>query len=344
MKKDFLLLIDGSSLLSTQYFGNLPNSIKYAKTKEERAAHFNEILHTSTGIYTNGVYGFMKSLLKIIKEQNPSHIAVAWDITRDTFRRRISEDYKANRDESDKPLIEQYKTCQNLLDEIGIKQFYCREYEADDYCGSLAKKFENQIPIKIITKDRDYFQLVNDNTQVWLITNTKKKTEELCKKHGVKQNLQDKLFELTPELINAEYGFYPEVVPMLKGLMGDASDNIKGIPGVGEKTAIILANEFKTIDNLYDKINKLSEDELKDLKIEWKKTLGLNRCPLPYLLAKSEDGILKGEEAGRLSERLATIFKDIDLSDTTLEILELSLDSNIVRKELNKLEITSIKF
>ena len=93
MKNNYLLLIDGSSLLSTQFFGSLPRQILFAKTIEEKEKYYDKILQTSDGFYTNGVFGFVKYLLKIIREQKPSHIAVAWDLSRDTFRREIYPDY-----------------------------------------------------------------------------------------------------------------------------------------------------------------------------------------------------------------------------------------------------------
>ena len=86
-QQEFLLLIDGSSLLTTQFYGNLPREIMFAKTLEEKEKYFHKIMMTSTGIYTNGVYGFMRTLLKIIKEQKPTYLAVAWDVSRNTFRR-----------------------------------------------------------------------------------------------------------------------------------------------------------------------------------------------------------------------------------------------------------------
>ncbi|MDE7060671.1 MAG: 5'-3' exonuclease, partial [Lachnospiraceae bacterium] len=92
--KEYLLVIDGSSLLTTQFFGNLPREIVFAKTMEEKAVFFPRIMQTSKGVYTNAVYGFMRVLLKILKEQNPTYLAVAWDLSRNTFRREIYPDYK----------------------------------------------------------------------------------------------------------------------------------------------------------------------------------------------------------------------------------------------------------
>ena len=103
-----LLLIDGSSLLTTQFFGSLPKEILYAKTPEEKEKYYHKIMMTSGGVYTNAVYGFLRTLARILLDQKPSHLDVAWDMTRDTFRRELTSDYKANRQETMKPLKDQF--------------------------------------------------------------------------------------------------------------------------------------------------------------------------------------------------------------------------------------------
>ena len=162
MDGNYLLLIDGSSLLTTQYYGNLPKEILFAKTEEEKKKHYYRIMQTKTGIYTNAVYGFMRILLKIIKEQKPGYLAVAWDKSRNTFRREIYSDYKGNRGETPVPLKDQFILCEELLQKMGIRQFMDDKFEADDFCGTLSKKFEKEIPVKILTKDNDYLQLVTE--------------------------------------------------------------------------------------------------------------------------------------------------------------------------------------
>ena len=103
-EKDFLLIIDGSSLLSTQFYGNLPREILFAKTVEEKEKYFHKIMQNSKGVYTNAVYGFFRTLLRIMKEQKPSHLVVTWDISRNTFRRKLYPEYKAQRSETMLPL------------------------------------------------------------------------------------------------------------------------------------------------------------------------------------------------------------------------------------------------
>ena len=121
MNDGYLLIIDGSSLLSTQFYGNLPPAITYAKTPEEKEKYFPRIMQTSSGVYTNGIFGFFRYLLKVLRQQKPTHLAVAWDLTRDTFRRKMCADYKANRSETIVPLREQFALCQEILARIGVR-------------------------------------------------------------------------------------------------------------------------------------------------------------------------------------------------------------------------------
>ncbi|MBO7632560.1 MAG: DNA polymerase I, partial [Lachnospiraceae bacterium] len=119
---DYFLIIDGSSLLSTQYYGNLPREVLMGKTQEEREQNYKKIMHTGAGVYTNGVYGFLRSLFRIIGTMPPKYLAVTWDLTRDTFRRELYPDYKGNRGETPYPLKDQFALCQRVLSDIGVRQ------------------------------------------------------------------------------------------------------------------------------------------------------------------------------------------------------------------------------
>ena len=187
MDDEYLLIIDGSSLLSTQFYGNLPPAVLMAKTVEEKEKYFPKIMQTSGGVYTNGVYGFLRYLLKILRQLKPTCLAVTWDLTRETFRRRMYPEYKANRTETIVPLRQQFALCQDLLRRIGIKQYMSVEYEADDFSGSLAAAFESEMPVTILTKDHDYLQLADDRTTIWLLQQSQKKADELFVKFGNKK-------------------------------------------------------------------------------------------------------------------------------------------------------------
>lgn len=344
MKNDYLLLIDGSSLLSTQFFGSLPRQILFAKTTEEKEKYYDKILQTSDGFYTNGVFGFVKYLLKIIREQKPSHIAVTWDLSRNTFRREIYPDYKGNRSETMAPLSDQFAICQEVVEALGITQFMSGTFEADDFCGTLAEKFKSEIPVFIMTKDNDYLQLVDDKTKLWLMHGSAEKTDELYKKYGIdksKVNAPDRCFVYDKELIKKEFGVEPENVNSLKGIMGDASDNIKGVPGVGEATARLLIGKYHTVDELYSAINGKDKKELDEIKKLWKEELGINRSPLSYLL-KTSDTELVGEKSARLSEELATIKRDIDTTGVELTDLRTNIDFEAGTKIIKALEFNSV--
>ena len=333
---DFLLVIDGSSLLTTQY---------YAKTQEEKQQYYHKIMKTSKGVYTNAVYGFLRTFFRILKDQAPAYTAVAWDMTRDTFRREIWPDYKGNRAELAEPLEEQFSLCQQVLQKMHVPQFMDPRYEADDFAGSLAARFESEIPVRILTKDQDYLQLVTDRTHLWLMHSTAEKTDELYRKYHLDKktvNAPDRAFELTPDLVLQEYGVLPEHVNSLKGLQGDSSDNIKGVPGVGPQTAVRLIREYGTVDALYDALKDMDKEKEAFLKADWKNRLGITRSPLNFLL-KTSDTELVGEKAARISEKLATIKKDIDLGALTLSDLRTGLDETGVQSVLVDLEFDSLK-
>ena len=182
-----LLIIDGSSMLSTSYYGNLPKSILFAKTEEEKEKHYGQILHTSDGKYTNAMFTMLRTLLGIYKKVKPEYVAFVFDKTRDTFRRtELGADfYKANRKETAKPLKEQFIQMEEFLQEIGCAVFMSDDYEADDYAASLVEKFEGpDLQTYVLTKDHDYFQVVSEYTRMWRVVN-KDKLEQLKETYGL---------------------------------------------------------------------------------------------------------------------------------------------------------------
>ena len=181
-----LLIIDGSSMLSTSYYGNLPKSILFAKTEEDKEKHYGQILHTSDGKYTNAMFTMLRTLLGIYKKVKPEYVAFVFDKTRDTFRRtELGADfYKANRKETSKPLKEQFVQMEEFLQEIGCAVFMSDDYEADDYAASLVERFEGpDLQTYVLTKDHDYFQVVSEYTRMWRVVN-KDKLEQLKEDYG----------------------------------------------------------------------------------------------------------------------------------------------------------------
>ncbi len=343
MSKDYLLIIDGSSLLSTQFYGNLPREVLMAKTPEERERFYHKIMKTSTGVFTNGIYGFLRALFKIMQQQPPAYLAVTWDLTRDTFRRELYADYKANRSETMPPLVEQFAKMQEILGRMGIRQFMDMRYEADDFSGTLARKFEAEVPVCILTKDHDYLQLASENTTIWMLLSAQKKADELFEKYHMTQeeaNCPEKVFPLTPELVKKEYGVPPASIAALKGLMGDNADNIKGVPGVGPATAVALIAHYGSIEALYEAIDADAQSGYAHITAQWKQELSIKRNPLSFLL-KENDKELVGRKAANLSRQLATICTDLPVSESLAD-LKLAPNWQEADRILRELEITSL--
>lgn len=317
-----LLIIDGSSLLSTSFYGTA-SAYLMARTEEDKVKALEKLLKTSDGRYTNGVYTFMKTLLNLIKNQQPTHIAIVWDKTRQTFRQNIlgcEGSYKGNRKATPNPLKEQFKTTQDLLDGI-IPQFMSNVddemvYEADDFAGSLAKKFQDEVPVFLYTKDEDYLQLIDYNTKVWLVTS---KADEMFGTYGIKPKdyeVPSGVFEYTLTSFSEIKGLnHPSEFIDAKAIMGDKSDNIPGVYGVGDKVTMPLVKEYGTIENIYDTIEGLSPKEEKELKKFFKEHLGISRSPIANML---KDGTITLSNAEKINYKCISG----DLTKEQLEIQE----------------------
>lgn len=210
-----LIAIDGNSLLF-------------------RAFHALPILTDAKGRYTNAVYGFMGMLIRLIQEERPDYLAVAFDLKAPTFRHLQYKDYKAGRKETPEELIPQFDLLKETLGELGIAVLSCEGYEADDILGAMgALAKQNGCQALLVTGDKDALQLVGGPVKV------------LYTKRGISDtDLMD------AEAVKQKMGVYPELVADLKGLMGDSSDNIPGVPGVGPKTAVKLLDRFGTLEEV----------------------------------------------------------------------------------------------
>lgn len=347
--QNYMLIIDGSSLLATSYYGILPPQLKTNKLSEEEAKQFYpNILHTSDGKYTNAIYGFMKALLSIIQNQDPRYIVVNWDANRSkTFRRDIYSEYKGNRGKTPIPLKEQQEMMKQILKFIGIKQFFSDKFEADDFSGSLAKYFEKDTYIRILTKDRDHLQLVDDKINIWLTfpvdkDGISKHVNTLNTKYKVdvtKLNIPSNVFRITKDIVEPFYGAKAERIVDLKALMGDTADNIPGVVGIGEKTASLLIKNFDTIEVLYSYIETNSEEDIivkfKDLGIRSGKKV------LAALTAQSTTEIV-GKQAALLSKELATIKTDINFGNLDISVFERNINETNMIASLKRLEFNSL--
>ena len=311
-------------MLVTNYYGNLPKALLFEKDPEKREKLFSQILHNDKGQYTNAMYGMMRTILKIIAEQKPTHMMFAFDMTRDTFRREKYPDYKGNRSDTPEPLKEQFVNMEKLLEDMGFAVFYDCKYEADDIVGSVVSRFEKEIPSYVITKDHDYLQLVSDYTRVWLIQTKQETADELQNKYGAEFGwssglvpIPDKAFEVTPPLCLKEYGVRPEQIPDLKGIQGDSSDNIPGVKGVSS-AAIPLLAKYGTVEKIFEAIDECDGDKaLKALATSWKEDLGISRSPMKAMV--------EYRDMAFLSKDLAQIRKDYPINKS-LEDFRISID------------------
>ncbi|HHY39996.1 MAG TPA: DNA polymerase I [Syntrophaceticus sp.] len=211
------------------------NSLAY------RAFHALPLLSTTTGYFTNAVYGFTTMLQKIIRQEQPDYLAVAFDAGRITFRNKDYESYKANRKSTPDELRPQFPLIKKVLKAFNIPVLELEGYEADDLIGVVVRDAEKRdLEVLIVSGDRDLLQLVSD------------KTKALITRKGISD-----LECFTPETVKEKYGVFPSQIPDLKGLKGDQSDNIPGVPGIGSKTAIKLLNQFSTIEECYTNLDKL---------------------------------------------------------------------------------------
>lgn len=229
MTKEKLLLLDGNSLAYRAFFA-LP------------------LLTNDQGIHTNAVYGFTTMLQKILEEEKPTKMLVAFDAGKTTFRHSTYSEYKGGRQKTPPELSEQFPYLRKLLDAYRIKQYELDLYEADDIIGTLSKEADEQkLEVIIVSGDKDLTQLASDNTTVYI----------------TRKGITD-IEHYTPSHIEEKYGLTPHQIIDMKGLMGDSSDNIPGVPGVGEKTAIKLLKQYPTIEELYQHIDEVSGAKLKE--------------------------------------------------------------------------------
>ncbi|MBQ7429125.1 MAG: 5'-3' exonuclease [Butyrivibrio sp.] len=340
MANEKLLIIDGSSMLVTNYYGNLPKQILFEKDEEKKKLHYDKILHAPDGRYTNAIYGMIRTIKKIIDKQQPTHMVICFDKTRNTFRRELYADYKGNRGETPDPLKEQFKTMEDMLQDMGFVVEYSDTYEADDIAGSYAAKFEKDIPTFIMSKDHDYLQLISPYTRLWLVQTKQESADELMDKYygrfGISKkdvNLPDKVFEMTSDICLEEYGVEPCQVPDWKGITGDTSDNIPGVKGVSSAAAPLL-REYKTVEGIYEAIDKApTAADQKALNKYWKESLGISRSPL--------NAMIQYKDSALLSKNLATIRKDYPI-ERTLEDLKINVNEEEKSKWLKGLGIKSL--
>lgn len=272
-----LLVVDGNSIINRAFYGIRP-------------------LTTSYGLHTNAIFGMINILLKHIDALHPDHCAIAFDLKSPTFRHKMYADYKAGRRAMPEELAMQFAPAKECASALGFTLISKEGYEADDILGTLASQAAGQgVEAYIVTGDRDSLQLINDTTTVLLETN--KGTVTFDRTHFID-----------------EYGVTPEQFVDVKALMGDASDNIPGVAGIGEKTALKYISKFGSLDGLY---------------------AGLDSAGFtPAMLAK----LTSGHESALMSKQLATICRDVPGLPDISELADGQLDRSAARELFVRLE------
>lgn len=266
------------------------NSIAY------RAFFALPLLNNDKGVHTNAIYGFTMILNRIIEQEKPSHILVAFDAGKTTFRHSTFSEYKGGRQKTPPELSEQFPFLRELLDAYKVARYELENYEADDIIGTLSLQAEKEgFEVKIISGDKDLTQLASEKVTVDI----------------TKKGITD-VDSYTPEFIQKKYGIPPERIIDMKGLMGDNSDNIPGVPGVGEKTALKLLQEFNTLEELLNSIDKVSGKKLKE-KLEEHKDQAIMSKELAtiYREAPVEIKISELEYKGYDGDQLIKLYKEL---------------------------------
>ncbi|MGN1299240.1 MAG: DNA polymerase I [Candidatus Scatovivens sp.] len=278
---DKLVLIDGNSIMNRAFYGIMGS----------------KMLQTEDGTYTNAVYGFLNIMFKIIEDVKPKFLVVAFDLKAPTKRHLMYKEYKGTRKPMPNELAQQMPIIKEILTKMNIKIIEKEGYEADDILGTLSKFGEkNNLEVVLLTGDRDSFQLATKKTTIRIPRTKQGKTETE---------------DFDEEKIIETYGIKPQALIEVKGLMGDASDNIPGVPGIGEKTALNLIKENESIENIYEKLESNSIE----------------------LKPKLKENLQNNKELAFLSKTLGTI-------DTNAEI-EKNLDDFKV-EEWNKKEVLEL--
>lgn len=253
MKK--LIVIDGNSILNRAFYGIMGN----------------KMLQTADGTYTNAVYGFLTIMFRIIEDENPEYLVVAFDVKSPTKRHEMYSEYKGTRKGMPDELAAQMPILKEVLEAMNIKIIEKPGYEADDILGTLSNWGEKQgLKVILITGDRDSFQLAKENVIIRMPRTKQGKTE---------------MEDFDNQKVHQTYGVTPNQMIEVKGLMGDTSDNIPGVPGIGEKTALSLIQKYKNIDQLYQAIEK---DD-------------------PDIKGKQKEKLLENKDLAYLSRTLGTI-------------------------------------
>ncbi len=305
------MIVDGNSILNRAFYG-------LSKTAN---------LTTSEGIHTNAVFGFINIISKYLAEEEPKYLCVAFDLKAPTFRHKEYDQYKAQRKGMPPELAEQVPIIKQVLDAMNIKRVELEGYEADDILGSISLcAEENGMEAILLTGDRDSLQLASDTTRIKLPVTRGNKTE-------TDEYDAHKVFE--------KYGVTPNKLIDVKGLMGDPSDNIPGVPGIGEKTALELIKKFNSIEEIYESIDLIEKKGVRE-KLEANKDLAF-LCKRLATIERRMPDICGVEQYLRVDfdkDKLYDIFKKLEFKSF---IEKFNLKDNAQSQALDNMTIEHTK-
>ena len=299
-----IVLIDGNNLMFRSFYAT---------------AYTGNLMRNSKGFYTNALYGFVNMINKILEEEKPEYIAVAFDIGKN-FRKDMYTEYKDGRKPTPDELKMQMPVARRILDAMGIKYYEVENYEADDIIGTLSYRalVDPEYVATVISSDKDLLQLINEQVEVKLLKS----------KDYIRYNKET--------FIN-DYGFEPIRIIDLKALMGDPSDNIPGVKGIGEKTAIKLIQEYDTIENLYDKIDNIKGKLKEKLLLDKDNAFFSKKIATIYLDVPIEDDFDNMKYNGEDIDKLTSIFEELEFYSFIKRFVKKSLDFNIEYKVLENI-------
>lgn len=278
-----LFLIDGSSYIFRAYYA-IPS------------------MNNSAGLPTNGIFGFTNILLKFLKQYKPEYVVVALDAGRKTFRNHLFAGYKGNRPESPADLLAQFPYFRRVLEGLNLPLLELPGYEADDIIATLCATLCNDCNLVVVSSDKDLMQLVTDGIR--LLDSARDRWT------GVAE-------------VQSKFGVGPDKVIQVMGLMGDAVDNIPGVKGIGEKTAIALIHQFDTLENLFNRL-----DEVEALTLRG--------------AARARKNLEEGKEIAFLSRDLATVKRDVPLAIGLEELRFTGFNQEKLRSLFAELEFTNL--
>ncbi|WP_077327414.1 DNA polymerase I [Virgibacillus siamensis] len=298
-----LVLIDGNSIIYRAFFA-LP------------------LLNNDKGVYTNAVYGFTTMLLKILEDEKPTHMLVAFDAGKTTFRHETYKEYKGGRQKTPPELSEQFPILKEVLDAFQIPHYQLEQYEADDIIGTLASEAEDKKwDVTVISGDKDLLQLASDRVTVNL---TKKGISDI------------ELY--TPAFMKEKMEIDPDQIIDLKALMGDSSDNIPGVPGVGQKTATKLLKQYHTLERVYENLDEISGKKLKEKLSNHKSEAFMSKELVTIKLdSPIKVKIDELDYSGYSATEVSTIFKNLGFQ-SLLSRVEGAEEGAIESQELKEIE------